>query len=150
MTDRKQIARMLVAESAVLNVLQEANAATRTQAKGLYESGDADSVKVDGVDFGRVRRDKPTVKLTVVDPEAFEEWVKDVAPDEWVPVYQVRASFRAAVLKDGQYVDADGVVHVPDGLGKRETPGNLVVSATPAATEWARALVTEQLKAVES
>lgn len=146
---RKELARRLVLQKAILDQLGAADAVDRREARVEYESGDADTVRVDGAEFGRVRRDKGRRSFRVTDPAKFELWVQQVVPDEWVSVPQVNPVFKAAILKAGEYVDADGVVHNPDGVEMFLSEGNLVVTPTEAATEWAMQIVGAQLGELE-
>lgn len=150
MTDRSALARLLVLQKAILDVLEDADAETRDQARELYRKTEADLVEVDDVEMGRVSRNKPTRKTQVVDWPAFEAWVDQIVPEEWTYVRKVNPSFVSAVCKTGQYIDGDGVVHEVPGIGTLETPGNLVVTTTDAAEDWARALTSASLREIES
>lgn len=149
MTDRSDIARLLVLQKAILDVLKDADAETRDQAKAIYAKTEADLVEIDGREMGRVSRNRPTKKRQVVDWRAFEAWVDEVVPHEWISTPRVNPSFVSAVCKTGQYIDGDGVVHEVPGIGTVETPGNLVVTTTEAAEDWARQITSSSLKAIE-
>jgi hypothetical protein len=149
MTDRVEVARRAVLEKAILDQLRDGNNVTRDEARQLYEAGDADGVKVNGVTFGRVRRDKPRREWKIVDWAAFEKWVQANMPQAWIAIPQVDPGFRSTVLKHGQYIDVDGVVLEPDGIALVESDGNVVVVTTEAAETWALSVLAEQFKALE-
>ena len=107
-------------------------------------------MQVDGIDYGRVRRDKGSRSYRVTDPAAFDLWVQQVAPSEWVDVPQIRPSFKAAILKTGEWIDANGEVHIPDGVEMFLSEGNLNVTPTEDAKTWAAQVVGRQLGELES
>lgn len=136
MSRRKEIARRLVAEKAILDRLQDANQETRDLAREEYDPGDADSVTVHGEQFGRVRRDKGVQKFRVTDFGLVYKFAEEHAPGAIVP--QLERGFLSAVTKSGTWVDRETgeVLEVP-GVELVDMPGNLVVTTTDAATDWA-------------
>jgi hypothetical protein len=150
-TDRKALARQLVMEKAILDVLKDANAETRERGRQEFDSSDADSAKLGDAVIGRVRRDKPTGKWSVQDWPLFEAWVRANVPHAWIAIPRVDPGFIAAVCKTGAYIDRETGELLPvDGIGYTESDGNLVVTTTDAAEDLARELITEQLKVIES
>lgn len=149
MSDRKQLARLLVLQKAILDVLAEADAETRAEAKALFDVGDADSVSGADGPLGRVRRDKPRQSWRVVDWTEFEAWVRIHYPEAWTP--SVAKWALTEISRTGALMrKATGEILEPDGIGLVEGDGNLVVSTTDAAEDLARALIREQLKAIEA
>lgn len=147
--NRKELARRLWAETAILNVLKDAHAETRDQVRVEFDSEDAESVRLGETVLGRVRRNKQSKTRRVVDWGLFERWVREVAPHAWIAIPQVDPSFRSAVLKTGEYVDVDGVVHQVPGLGMEVTEGSIVVTSTDDGVEYARQLVARQMLEIE-
>jgi hypothetical protein len=147
---RKALARQLVMEKAVLDVLKDANAETRERGKEQFDSNDADSAKLGETVIGRVRRDKPTGKWSVQDWPAFEAWVREHVPHAWIAIPRVDPGFIAAVCKSGTYIDRDGVILEVDGVGYAEADGNLVVTTTDAAEDLAREVLGRTMKELES
>lgn len=108
-----------------------------------------------------VTRTKPARKvpgLVVTDRAAYLAWVGQHRPDEVVtpppPPPEVRASFTAAVVKDGGHVDPDtGELIVPDGMEwVTPEPGrsNLMVKLEPdGAAEIERAWAEGRLTLME-
>jgi hypothetical protein len=145
---RKEIARRLVAEKSILDALQDANQETRDLAREEYEPGDADSVMVDGETFGRVRRDKPIQKLRVVDFGLVYKFAEQHAPHAIVP--NLDRGFLSAITKSGTWIDRETgeVLEVP-GVVLQEMPGNLVVTTTDTADEWARQVLGKALPELE-
>jgi hypothetical protein len=150
MSDRKALARQLVMEKAILDVLGEANAETRERGRQEFDSNDADSAKLDETVIGRVRRDKPTGKWSVQDWPRFEAWVREHVPHAWIATPRVDPHFISAVCKTGTYIDRDGVVLDVDGIGYGESEGRLVVTTTDAAEDYARELIGAALKELEA
>lgn len=153
--NRKQIARQLVIEKAILDVLGEANGETRARAKDEYEPGDADSV----ANFGRVRMDKASQSWKVIDHSALAHWVDENAPDALVTVVQINSSWLNRVLKTGtvriERTDtATGEITeidvTPDGVGLITSNPRLVVTTTDEAEDAARVLLSDAMKAIES
>ena len=148
MSDRRELARRLVLQKSILDRLRDADAEDRSEARVEYQAGDADSVVVDGVEFGRVRRDRGRRSFKIMDYAAFDRWVRENVPSQWVAIEQVHPSFRAAILKTGEYITEDGEVLYPDGVEAFMSEGYLVVSPTDAASEWAARAVGSQLQAL--
>lgn len=153
--NRKEIARRLIVEKAILDVLAEANSETRAQANEAYEPGDADAV----TDFGRVRRDKPSQSWRVLDHVAFAHWVDQHAPAALVTTVTINSSWMARVLKTGtvriEQVDEETgevaeVDVTPDGVGLITTQKGVTVTTTDVAEDAARALLADAMKAIAS
>lgn len=151
--NRKEIARRLVVEKAILDVLGEANSWTRAEAKEMYEPGDADAV----TDYGRVRRDKPSQSWQVIDQNAFAHWVDEYAPDAIVVLRQINPAWVSRVLKTGRVrierIDPDtGEVTemdvTPDGVGQVTSQKGVTVTTTDVAEDAARKLLTNVLGAI--
>lgn len=151
--NRKQMARQLVIEKAILDVLGEANAETRAQANEEYEPGDADAV----TEFGRVRRDKPSKSWRVLDHAAFAHWVDQHAPEALVTTVTINSSWLNRVLKTGtvrvEQVDEETgevteVDVTPDGVGLVTSQKGVTVTTTDAAEDAARAILTNVLGAI--
>jgi hypothetical protein len=148
-TDRKQLARLLVIQKAFKDILSEADAETRAEAKTLFDVGDADSVTLDGHQLGRVRRDKPRQSWRVINWSALETWIQIHYPEAWTPAIAKWAL--AEIAKTGALVrKATGEILEPPGVALVEGDGNLVVTTTDAAEDLARQLITAQLKELES
>lgn len=153
--NRKELARRLVIEKAILDVLAEANGETRAQANEAYEPGDADAV----TDFGRVRRDKPSQSWRVLDHTAFAHWVDRNAPEALVTTVTINSAWRDRVLKTGtvrvERVDEETgevteVDVTPDGVGLVTSQKGVTVTTTDAAEDAARALLADAMKAIEA
>lgn len=153
--NRKEIARRLVIEKAILDVLGEANAETRAQANDMYEPGDADAV----TDFGRVRRDKASESWKVLDHAAFAHWVDEHAREALVTTVTINSSWLNRVLKTGtvrieQVDEVTGEVTevdvTPEGIGLIKSQKGVTVTTTDAAEDAARALLADAMKAIES
>jgi hypothetical protein len=152
MTDRKALARIAVLQKAILNILEEADQATRDELKTILEPRETVPVRVDGTELGIVRVNKETVGWEVFDWGALERWVQEHVPSAWVTPAarpQIASGFVTTLKKEGKYIDADGVVHEVPGLERRVKPGNLNVVPTDAAEEWAREVVGLNLKQLE-
>jgi hypothetical protein len=150
MSDRKALARQLWAESAILAALKDAHAETRDRARSEFDSNDAESVRLGQTVVGRVRRNKESKTWRIADWPAFERWVREHVPHAWIAIPQVDPSFRAAVLKTGEWIDTDGVVHEVDGLAFTVIEGSVVATSTDAGTDWARQVVVAQLPEIGS
>lgn len=149
---RKDIARRLVLEAAILDVLKDLHAETRDEARTEYESGDADSVKNDGVTLGRVRRDKEAVSWKVTDWSEFTRWVSEHIPSEVREVVslQVNPGMQRQLLKDGTWTDPEtGEVLEVAGVQRSVRQGNLVVTKTDEGMDAAHVLLGKVLE-VES
>lgn len=149
MSDRKALARLLVIQKAFKDILSEADAETRAEARALFDVGDADSVTLDGHQLGRVRRDKPRQSWRVVDWSAFETSIKADFPEAWQP--SVTKWARDEITRNGCLVrKATGEIFEPQGIGLVEADGNLVVTTTDDAEDLARQLISAQLKELEA
>lgn len=135
------VARLLVLEKAVMDVLADANAETREQARAIFEAADAKAVNGPEGELGRVRRDRPRKEWRVVDYPAYEAWVRAEVPEACTAV----AGWLLSRIKrdGGVYIDkATGEIKAPVGIALQEEPeGRLVVTTTDAAVEWARSIV---------
>jgi hypothetical protein len=148
MSDRKALARLLVIQKAFKDILSEADAETRAEARVLFDVGDADSVTLDGHQLGRVRRDKPRQSWRIVDWSAFDASIKADFPEAWQP--SVAKWARDEITRNGCLVrKTTGEIFEPQGIGLVEADGNLVVTTTDAAEDLARQLITAQLKELE-
>jgi hypothetical protein len=149
MSDRKALARLLVIQKAFKDILSEADAETRAEAKVLFDAGDADSVTLDGHQLGRVRRDKPRQSWRIVDWPAFDASIREGFPEAWQP--SVAKWARDEITRNGCLMrKATGEIFEPAGIGLVEADGNLVVTTTDAAEDLARQLISAQLKELES
>ena len=136
MSDRELIADRLVRQKAILDVLREADADTRAEARALYAPGAADPTPL-----GRVRMDKGRKAHTVTDWAALERWVRTHIPDGIVVRESVSPALVTALCRDGgEWADpATGELIPVDGIAITEGEGRLVVTTAPEAEDWARA-----------
>src|SRR5215212_3945607 len=81
MTDQATIARLLVLQKAITDVLKDADADTREQAREFFEVKDAKGVRIDGTELGRVRVDEPRKEWYVEDWAAYEGWARQAIPE---------------------------------------------------------------------
>lgn len=139
--DAKELARLLILQKAILDVLKDVDAETREQARTIFESGDAASARNNGQELGRVRRDRPRQEWKVVDWTAWEAWARENVPSA---CSAVEGWLLTRVKRDGGvYIrPATGEVLEPAGIALQEqSEGNLVVTTTEVAVEWARQMV---------
>ena len=136
MPDRQTIADALVRQKAILDVLREADADTRAEARALYVPGAAVPTPL-----GRVRMDKGRKAHTVTDWAALERWVRAHIPDGIVVREAVSPALVTALCRDGgEWADpATGELIPVDGIAVRESDPILVVTTAPEAEDWARA-----------
>lgn len=137
MSDRELIADRLVRQKAILDVLREADADTRAEARALYAPGAADPTPL-----GRVRMDKGRRKHEVVDYAAVERFVRDHnIPNGIIVRESLNSAVVAALVKaGGEWTDpATGEVLDVPGIAVRESDPILVVTTEPEAEDWARA-----------
>ena len=136
MSDRRDIADVLIRQKAILDTLTAANTTARRQVADGYRPGDADTT-----DLGRVRMDKPRRSTRVMDGAALLAWVREYRPDEIVTVEQIRPAFLKAITaagSDGEWTDPiTGEVHPIPGLAVVESPPSLVVTTTDTGKQWA-------------
>lgn len=142
MTDLEEVARLLVAHSAISDALKDLDGEVRKQAVTLMRRGDAKVVEdAEEQLLGRVRRDKAPRSYQITNPGDFEasirfhhpEWlVSVVAP--WV-YEEVRKNGHVALGKTGEVFEPAGVELVTS------TANGLVVTPTPLAKQRARELV---------
>lgn len=157
MTDRKELAQRLLLEKAILDELQHQNKLAREAAADLYEPGDADSPRVDGERLGRVRMDSGRVSARLVDPAAFEEWVRANRPEQIEEVTRVYPAFVTSVLeavkRDGGFgLDrATGEIGpIPPGVSVSTSPPVLNVSVATEGKTLARRLLAGMLPELEA
>lgn len=143
MTDRA-LARRALLESAILKELAEANADTRAQ----FDLEPGDRVAVEGLGYVQVTKPKPS--LLVVDWPAFTRWVETYAPERIITTTTIDPGLISVVTRTGEYVNPDGEVLVPDGVGTVPGTPQLRVSPTDAAHELARGLLGRLPMEVES
>ena len=139
MPDRQTIADALVRQKAILDVLREADADTRAEAKALYAPGAADPTPL-----GRVRMDKGRRAHTVTDWAALERWVRAHIPDGIVVRESVSPALVTALCRDGgEWADpATGELVPVDGIAVTETEPRLVVTTGAEAEDWARGVLS--------
>lgn len=136
MSDRELIANRLVRQKAILDVLREADAETRAEARALYAPGAADPTPL-----GRVRMDKGRKAHTVTDYAALEAFVREHDIPGGIVVRETlnSALVSALVKAGGEWTDpATGEVLEVPGIAITEEPGRLVVTTAPEAEDWAR------------
>lgn len=135
MTDRAAVTRA-VREAAILAALESAHGETRAE----LDLQPGERIKADD-GLGSVLRTEPRKVWKVVDAAAFSRWVEEHAPAQIITIRQVRDSFVKQMQRDGEYIDGNGEVLTPDGLGISAAPSQLRVSPSDAAHEAARALL---------
>ena len=150
MSERQDLARRLVLQKAILDLLRELDAETRTEARSLYTVGSADGVEdAGGAPLGRVQMRKGTARRQVVDYAALTAWAAEKCPQALVPAVSLSTAWVAQVLRTGtamvETVDEDGEVayHAEDvpGLGMVEGAPTLAVTTTDAAEAAALAML---------
>ena len=145
MNDKDSLARRLALESAVLDELQQVHAETREAAKSAMGKGDRLVIWDGETALGDVSVTNPKTSFRVQDWGLFTAWAVKHAPEFVHEVKVVKVS-QALVNKvcdaEGEYVDADGVVHLVDGVGRSSAPSQLRVKITDAGREKARQILT--------
>ena len=94
---------------AMIDVLRDVDAATKTALMDVLDPGDRKHASVDGRDCGTVSVSKGRESWKVTDDAAFTRWVKTHRPDAIVE--SVRKSDQASILAG---IKGDG--EVPDGV----------------------------------
>jgi hypothetical protein len=92
---RKDRARRLLLEAAILDRLTAANREARRAIADEYEASDADVASYEGVPLGRVRMDNGRVTVSVTDQAYALRWVQANAP------HQVQEDVVVTVTPDG-------------------------------------------------
>lgn len=139
----RDVARRALLEAAILKELAERNEVTREDLRAAdLEPGD--KLNVGDLGYVQVTNPKPTMK--VVDWTALTKWIEDNAPDVGlITKVEVSSYFVAHLLKAGEWVNGDGEVLVPDGIGLVQGQPTLRVAPSDAAHEAARELLGGQL-----
>jgi hypothetical protein len=79
---RKDRARRLLLQAAVLTQLGKQDAKTREAARGEYTAGDREAASAEGVPLGAVRMDAGRVTVRVSDPAAALAWAEVNHPEQ--------------------------------------------------------------------
>jgi hypothetical protein len=139
-------ARRALLEAAILRELSAAADNTRESLSGEMEAGDRITV----ADLGYALVTKPRKTWRVVDHGAFAKWVETHAPEQIITVTQVSPGFMRRMCDVGEYVNADGEVLTPDGIGAVTGTPQLRIAPTDAAHELARSWLGANWKEIES
>lgn len=126
--NRKDLARRLLLEKAILDALQDANAKARAAISQEYEPGDADTVRLDEQPVGKVSMSKGATTARVVDRVAFTGWMVANRPEdvEEVHDFRVRPATEKALLAQAK---SDGGLF--DRTTGEEIPGVQVTTGAP-------------------
>jgi len=156
-TDRDTIARRLALESALLDELKDAHTDTREAAKAVMRKGDRlviwDGEGDAAVALGDVSITNPKKSCRIQDWGLFTAWAVKHAPEFVHEVTVLKVSQRLVdkvCNGDGEYIDADGVIHLPDGVGTASATPQLRVKITDAGREKARQMLAWMPREVES
>ena len=157
MTDKDALARTLALESAVLDELREVHADTREAARAVMRKGDRlviwDGEGDEAVALGDVSVTNPKVSCRIQDWGLFTAWAMKNAPEFVHEVTVLKVSQRLVdkvCNGEGEYIDANGVVHLPDGVGTSSATPQLRVKITDAGREKARQMLAWMPREVES
>ena len=143
MSAPRDTARRALMEAAILKELAARNEVTREDLRTAdLEPGD----KLNVSDLGYVQVTNPKPTLKVVDWTALTKWIEDNAPDVGIITRtEVSSYFVAQLLKSGEWINADGEVLTPDGIGLVQGAPTLRVAPSDAAHAAARELLGGQL-----
>lgn len=135
------VARRALLEKAILDELGTANEQTREEMRQDMLPGD----KIAVPDLGYVQVTVPKPSLQVVDWDAFLKWANNNCPDAFVTQVVLSKPWLAQLLKTGEYIDENGVVLAPEGVGIVQGTPQLRVVPSDEAHEVARGLLGSQL-----
>lgn len=159
MNEMKETARRAVGAAALKAAIVDLDAETRQELRALLDAGDRTTVHEGEVELGAVRMNKPRKSWRVSDWSALLRWVKIHHPNQIHDVPTIHPSYVRQLCKTGEakIETADPAtgevieeVVTPDGIEMEIGTPTLVVTATDAAVDAARTMLSRTVGEIES